>query len=88
VIFSTSIFSFISWNLTHWQWLGEDVSQLIIHAHEHNFNSAFCCTLTKEMVSDLNVLACSVMNWILDQVDCGLVVNLQQWRFLKHSQNL
>ena len=64
------------------QWLGEYVGKLIFGAYTLNANVPFLLMISNEMVVDINVLCCCMLNRIVGQLDCTLIVT-QQWHFLK-----
>jgi hypothetical protein len=66
----------------------QDVCQMITHSHELNLNSPFSSTLTNEVLTNLNVLTSPMVNWILDEINCRLVVHLQQTSSFSCTQYL
>ena len=60
------------------QRLGQNVSRLSIGAHMINVHLAVLNALTNEMKASVDVLTPLVMHWILAELDCRLVVHVQQ----------
>jgi hypothetical protein len=59
------------------QGLGQDVCQLIAFSYKLNINSSFSSTLVNEVITNPKVLTSPMMNWVLDEINCCLVVHLQ-----------
>jgi hypothetical protein len=70
------------------QGLGQGVCQLIARSYELNLNSSFGSTLTNEVITNLNVITSPMMNWVLDEMNCCLVVHLQQRSLHGYAQEL
>ena len=64
------------------KWLGEDIGKLIFGAHTLNANVPFLLMISNEMMADIYVLCSCMLNRIVGQLDCTLIVT-QQWHFLE-----
>jgi hypothetical protein len=60
-----------------WRRHGQYVSQLIISPYKLNFNPALCSTSRHKVIPGSNMLASSMVDWILDQINGRFVINLQ-----------
>ena len=56
------------------KWLGEYIGKLIFGAHTLNANVPFLLVISDEMVADINVLCSCMLNRIVGQLDCTLIV--------------
>jgi hypothetical protein len=70
------------------QGFGQDVYQLITSFCELNLNSSFCSTLANEVITNPNVLTSPMVNWVLDEINCCLVIHLQQTILHSCAQDL
>ena len=61
-------------NLFLIQWLGEYIGKLIFGAYTLNANVPFLLVISYEMVADINVLCSCMLNQIVGQLDCTLIV--------------
>ena len=64
------------------KWLGEYIGKLIFGAYTLNLNVPFLLMISYEIVADINVLCSCMLNWIVGQLDCTLIVT-QKWHFLE-----
>ena len=56
------------------KWLGEDIGKLIIGAHTLNANVPFLLMISYEMVAHIYVLCSCMLNQIVGELDCTLIV--------------
>ena len=64
------------------KWLGEYIGKLIIGAHTLNANVPFLLVISNEMVVDIYMLCSCMLNQIVGELDCTLIVT-KQWHFLE-----
>ena len=64
------------------KWLGEDIGKLIFGAHTLNANVPILLMISNEMVANINVFYSCMLNRIVGELDCTLIVT-QQWHFLE-----
>jgi hypothetical protein len=70
------------------QRLHQYVCQMIICNDILDQNPFFCNTFTHEVITNVNVLAFSMMNRVLHEINSRLVVNLQKGRFSGRTKYL
>jgi hypothetical protein len=58
------------------QRLHQDAGQLILYSNKLHLNLPFCYALSHKVIANPNVFASPMMDQILDQINCLLVVNL------------
>ena len=56
------------------QRLGEDISKLLLSGDKLHFDILLLNMVSDEVMSDVNVLCPSVLNWILGEADSACVV--------------